>query len=193
MKIQKLNLAKMAFYAFLGLSLTLTACSGEDGRDGVDGEMGPQGPAGQDGNANVIASDWLLFYWNIESSPTHSEMLIDVPEISEVVENGGMVLMYFKMDLGNGNSFTYTLPYDTGNDIYFNYFIVNAPTVDNVGIAILLDDPNANGVYLDVLNNPDYTLRYVLVPAAMAQAYDFENGGIPETFGEAAALFGLDN
>lgn len=192
MKIQKLNLAKMAFYAFLGLSLTLTACSGEDGRDGIDGTDGEMGPAGQDGNANVIASDWLLFDWNIQSSPTESEMLIDVPEIPEIIESGGMVLVYFKMDYGNGNSMTYTLPFDNGS-VIFRYTTLNIPTEDIIGIGITLEDPNATGTYLDVLNNPTYTLRYVLVPATMAQAYDFENGGIPETFGEAAALFGLDN
>lgn len=189
MKTKRMHLAKMAFYTFLCLSLILSGCSGEDG---VDGKIGPQGPAGQDGqdgNANVVASDWFEFDWT-DPGPLLSEMRIDIPEISGITENGGLVLMYLKMDVGNGNSLTYLLPFYAGNDIVFNYIIVDAPEEEIVGVIVSLEDPGANGVYLDVLNNPDYMLRYVLVPANVASANS--RLAIPQTYEEAAALFGLE-
>jgi len=191
MKTQKLNFVKLAFFALLGLGLTLTSCSGEDGHDGINGEMGPQGADGKDGNANVIASDWFKFDW-YGGTPTLSEMRILVPEVTQIVENGGMVLMYLKIALGNGNSAVHSLPFDTGNDIVFKYITINAPSQDIVGVFVRLEDPGATGIYLEVQNNPDYSLRYVLVPAIVATAYDLENIGIPETFQEASVLFGLD-
>ncbi|MCX2678444.1 hypothetical protein OOZ15_00685 [Galbibacter sp. EGI 63066] len=192
MKTQTLNFVKLAFFAFLGFSLTLTSCSSEDGLDGVDGEMGPQGPDGQDGNANVTASNWFTIEWD-NAIPTLSEMYVDIPEITDLVDNGGMVLMYLKTDFGNDNSIIHPLPFDADDDIVFKYLTVNAPSENKVGILVRLEDPGANGVYVEVQNNPDYTLRYVLVPATMAQAFNFNNGGIPKTFDQASTLFGLDN
>ncbi len=52
----------MMIFTIASLSV---GCEGEDGEDGmngingIDGIDGVQGPAGEDGNANVIASDWL--------------------------------------------------------------------------------------------------------------------------------------
>lgn len=189
MKNQKSNFAKLALFTFLSLGLMLAGCSGEDG---ADGEIGPQGPAGQDGldgNANVVASDWFKFNWT-SANPTQSEMQIDIPEIADITENGGLVLMYLKTDLGDGNTITYPLPNDFGDNIIFKYTIVDAPDAEIIGVIVRLEDPDANGVYLDVQNNPDYTLRYILVPANALST----NGrmAIPKTYEEAAELYGFD-
>lgn len=192
MKTQKLNFVKLLLFAFMGLGLTLSSCSGEDGRDGLDGAMGPQGADGKDGNANVIASDWFKFDWD-NATPTLSEMRIDLPEVTEIIENGGMVLMYLRSDFGNGNLIVHSLPFDAGNDILFNYIIVDAPTEEITGLFVRLQDPGATGAYLEVQNNPDFTLRYVLVPAQVAISYDLGNKGVPKNYDEASVLFGLDD
>ncbi|MBA4746142.1 MAG: collagen-like protein [Muricauda sp.] len=194
MKTKNLNLAKLALFLFMGLSITLVSCSGEDGTDGIDGIDGEQGPPGQDGadgqdgNANVVASDWFQIEWT-NAQPTESSMHIEIPEVdmTEFLANGGVVLVYLKII--NDYPKTYTLPYEY-NNVTFDYYMANVPDEFD-GISVTLDDPDENGVYLDVLENPNYTLRYVLVPANVAEETGIADK-MPENFGEAAALLGLD-
>lgn len=44
------------YYTFMIMSIFCISCDAEDGMDGIDGAIGP---AGEDGNANVIASEWI--------------------------------------------------------------------------------------------------------------------------------------
>jgi hypothetical protein len=195
MKTTRLNLWKMAFYLFIGLSITLTSCSGKDGEDGLDGmdgingEQGPQGPAGEDGNANVIASDWFNINWT-ESEPAISSMQIEVPEldIEEFTASGGVVLVYLKI-INDEYTTTYLLPFELFN-AKFEYGVLNVSEGFN-GILVLLTDPDTSGLYLEILNNPAFTIRYVLVPANVADQTGLALN-IPPTFEDAKTLLGLD-
>lgn len=96
MKTTLLNVSKLALLLLLGMGIALVSCSGEDGKDGIDGAIGPEGPAGQDGNANVIVSDWMQIVWddvNSDNPPTIGEMYIEeIPGIDDMnafLETGG--------------------------------------------------------------------------------------------------------
>ncbi len=97
--------ARMKFLLHL-IILTMTllsiSCSGDDGRDGIDGETGPQGPAGQDGNANVISTDWVEFQSAVWEDlvdefevPTRNYP-VSVPEITQEILDSGTILVYTK-------------------------------------------------------------------------------------------------
>ncbi len=189
MKTTNLNLAKMALYLFLGLSITLVSCSGEDGTDGVDGidgvdgEIGPQGPAGQDGNANVVVSDWMEISWTGIGNG-HAEMEIDIPD--NEIANGGVALVYLR--IGNEESSTsYPLPYFKDDDHMRFELDKNG---DDYIIRMHMYTPLQEGI-TEIENNPDYSIRYVLVPATMAEETGIADK-MPENFGEAATLLGLD-
>lgn len=188
MKTTYLNFAKMSLYLFMGLNIILVSCSGEDGKDGIDGNIGPQGPAGKDGNANIIVSDWFKINWT-DAQPTHSTMQVEVPEvdIETFVANGGVVLVYIKIP--DGYSASYLLPF-VFNNVTLYYGVANNPD-EFKGILIAMNDFDNQGTYLEVQNNPDYMLRYVLIPFNIAQASDLVNK-MPESFGEAANLLGLE-
>lgn len=191
MKTANVNLLKMAFYLFIGLSVTLTSCSGEDGEDGIDGIdgiNGEQGTAGEDGNANVIASDWFNINWT-DAQPLISSMQIEVPELDmeAFTASGGVVLVYLKIT--DDYTTTHLLPFELGN-AKFEYGVLNVPDGFD-GILVLFNDPDADGLYLEILNNPAFMLRYVLVPASIADASGLINK-MPENFGEASTLLGLE-
>lgn len=183
----------MAFYLFISLSITLTSCSGEDGRDGIDGidgingEQGPQGPAGEDGNANIIASDWKVIQWD-EAFKGKGEMYIEIPEVNigDFVGSGAVILVYmrFKEDT---NNVIHLFPFTEGSS-YYDFFIIESPTEN--GIVIRIEDVEIN--ILDIQNDENYTVRYILVPANVAQTSGIANK-MPESFGEAASLLGLDH
>ncbi|RUA11066.1 MAG: hypothetical protein DSY83_17055 [Flavobacteriia bacterium] len=184
----------MALYLFLGLSIALVSCSGEDGKDGIDGAIGPEGPAGQDGNANVIVSDWMQIVWddvNSDNPPTIGEMYIEeIPGIDDMnafLETEGVVLVYLRRTSGFA-TITTLLPYD--NDDYYIYAYTATTTDPNFfNNALVIRGESVFGV-TEIENNEDYLVKYVVVPANIAQANDLTNN-MPESFGEAATLLGL--
>lgn len=211
MKTTYLNFAKMALYLFMGLSITLVSCSGEDGKDGINGEMGvqgeqgpqgPQGPqgeqgeqgeAGQDGNANVIVSDWMQISWghvNNDVPPTFGQMFIDeIPGIEDFrafLETGGVILVYLKRDNGLLVG-TILLPYQEGNDHIYAY--AASPTDPNLPAGLLITGESDDVTSFE--NNDEYLLKYVLVPADMVATSGLADK-MPENFGEAAILLGLE-
>ncbi|WP_418499009.1 hypothetical protein [Flagellimonas sp.] len=191
----------MALYLFLGLSIALVSCSGEDGKDGIDGEMGLQGPAGQDGadgqdgNANVIVSDWMQIVWddvNSDNPPTIGEMYIEeIPGIDDMnafLETEGVVLVYLRRTSGFA-TITTLLPYD--DDFYYIYAYTSTTTDPNFfNNALVIRGESVFGV-TEIENNDSYMVKYVVVPANIAQANDLTNN-MPKSFGEAATLFGLN-
>ncbi|WP_306013568.1 MULTISPECIES: hypothetical protein [unclassified Allomuricauda] len=189
MKTTTLNFLKMGLYAIMGLSVLLTSCSPEDGKDGIngidgiDGKDGAQGPAGQDGNANVIASDWQTIKWDDGATPSFGEMSIEVKDIDleEFIATGGVIMVYFR-GINNQTSFVYTLPTTIGK-VYFTFFIYTSPDID--GIRIQMTDSNNN--VLTVQDNPDYMIRYVLVPANVVET----NGLNLNNYKETSKLLGL--
>ncbi|MBO6828347.1 hypothetical protein [Allomuricauda sp.] len=190
MKTTTLNFLKMGLYAIIGLSITLTSCSGEDGEDGLDGmdgingEQGPQGPAGEDGNANVIASDWQTIQWD-DAIPTAGTMVLEVPELdlADFVETGGVVMVYFKLRSGEDSFATFALPFMFNNATYSFYTTTSA---DTGVIVVRAEDPDSQ-LILDIQNDPDFTLRYVLVPANVAEttSLNFNN------YNETSKILGL--
>lgn len=199
MKNKTNRLVKTFIYTTLAIMIALNlSCSAEDGRNGIDGEMGPQGeqgPAGQDGNANVIASDWFQVQYDEISGanpPTWGAMIFqndDIPEVDleEFVETGGALLVYAKLYEGNDET---------------DYIILSTPTTfgdltfisgfrnNETGIALAIQIEGTNVSSLE--NIPNLTFRYVLIPAATAQAFKLNSGNFPKTFNEAVTLFGLD-
>lgn len=169
MKTTILNFLKMGLYAIIGLGVLFTSCSTEDGKDGIDGidgVDGAQGPAGQDGNANVIASDWQTIQWD-EAIPTAATMILEVPELdlTDFVETGGVVMVYFKLRSGEESFATFALPFMFNSAKYSFY---TTTTADTGVIIVRAEDPDSQ-LILDIQNDPDFTLRYVLVPANMAE------------------------
>lgn len=193
MKTTRLNLWKLAFYLFVGLSITLTSCSGEDGKDGdpgesIKGDKGDPGKDGEDGNANVIASDWQTIQWD-EAIPTAGTMILEVPELDliDFVETGGFVMVYFKLRSGEDSFATFALPFMFNNATYSFYTTTSA---DTGVIVVRAEDPDSQ-LILDIQNDPDFTLRYVLVPANVADQTGLASN-IPLTFEDAKTLLGLD-
>ncbi|AEM71066.1 hypothetical protein Murru_2027 [Allomuricauda ruestringensis DSM 13258] len=200
MKIRNLNLAKMALYLFLGLSITLVSCSGEDGKDGINGEIGPQGPAGQDGadgqdgNANVVVSEWMQFAFDNKEDadpPTYGDMHFedeDIPEvdINAFLENGGVALFYVRISYVSSTQ-TGQLPYQLGS-LTWETWMETSTDPDAVNGFIVR--AYANDV-ITMENTDTYMLRYVLIPANVAEETGIADK-MPESFGEAAALLGLD-
>lgn len=186
MKTKNLNLAKMALFLFMGLSITLVSCSGEDGetgpagKDGVDGQDGVDG---KDGNANVVVSDWMEISWTGIGNG-HAEMEIDIPD--NEIANGGVALVYLR--IGNEeSSVSHPLPYSIDDDLMRFELDKNG---DDYMIRMHMYTPLQEGI-TEIENNPDFSIRYVLVPATMAEASGIAET-MPENFGEAAALLGLD-
>ncbi|WP_418500957.1 hypothetical protein [Flagellimonas sp.] len=201
MKTTLINVSKLALLLFLGLGITLVSCSGEDGKDGINGEMGLQGPAGQDGtngqdgNANVIVSDWMHIVWddidNMEP-PTWGNMYIEeIPGINDInafLETGGVVLFYMKLSTGNGTA-TSLFPIELGNFIHLFAFGISHEDPNDGITGFVISGVEATDASI-VENNDNYMVKYVVVPANIAQANDLTNN-MPESFGEAATLLGL--
>lgn len=110
------------------LALVLTGCSTEDGTDGQDGAQGiqgSQGSAGTDGNANVIASDWIAT--DFDTSPTtNTDFEIVDSNITEERINSSVILAY-----GRNN----TLNIATTIPVTFfetSYYFVLLPTENNI-------------------------------------------------------------
>lgn len=199
MKNKMNRLLKTLTYVTLSIMVALTvSCSAEDGRNGIDGEMGPQGeqgPAGQDGNANVIASDWFQVQYDEMSGanpPTWGGMIFqndDIPEVDleEFVETGGALLVYAKLYEGNDETDYIILSTPT---TYINLTIISGfrNTASGVALVIQIEGTNVSSIE----NIPNLTFRYVLIPAATAQAFKLNSGNFPKTFNEAVTLFGLE-
>lgn len=168
----------MSLLLFVGLSTILISCSGEDGKDGINGEMGP---AGQDGNANVIVSDWMPLVWNYTNGYTIARMDIPIEGIMDYVESGGVVMVYLRDD-SNGTH-VQALPIYSNNSYYFHYGKYGASFF---GIWVWAVHSDLDSIE----NNPEIRLRYVLVPANVANASGIADRS-PISFDEAASLLGF--
>jgi len=168
------------------------SCSGEDG---VDGATGPQGPAGQDGNANVIASDWFqLQYDRMDgiNPPRWGIMKLkneDIPEVDlvEFVEEGGIVLIYTKIYESMAEDYYVVLPIPTtyGNLTFISGFEYSD---SELGLLIRMESPDVSMLE----NIPNLTFRYVLIPANLAQSININSNNIPETYSEVISLLGIE-
>ncbi len=184
MKTKKTFLKNILLFS-IGVCLSLAlGCSGEDGETGAQGPAGKDGVDGQDGNANVIASEWMQIVWSYTNGEDYAYMNILVEEIMEFVEKGGIVMLYLRNDLNGTTVSALPVTYSSGISYDFSY----GEFPNNIeGIRLFVDHPN-----YDLLeNNPNLRVRYVLVPANMAQANGMV-GKIPKSYEEAVSLLGLD-
>ncbi len=89
------NLKQLSFLLVVLLSLVLASCTGDQGPAGINGIDGENGAAGQDGNANIIASDWFDPTWTVPS--TSASFTKDAPEITQGVLDSGVIMVYAHM------------------------------------------------------------------------------------------------
>lgn len=97
------------------IGIAISSCKGDDGADGIDGIDGATGSAGQDGNANVIYSEWIEYdstNWEayvVEYGVGTRKYPITVSNLTEEIVNHGVVLFYSKLS-GTGDT-VYALPF----------------------------------------------------------------------------------
>lgn len=80
--------------------LTFEACSGDDGIDGIDGS---QGPAGQNGNANVIVSEWKSATGPKDTIIDNTQIkvaTIAAPELTENIIENSAIMVYLDYNAG---------------------------------------------------------------------------------------------
>lgn len=140
-------------YALLALLITFNfACSPEDGEDGAQGPQGEQGLAGQDGNANVISSEWITATYVLDFSQRRS-FIITTPELTQEALDNSAILFYGKT---------------SSNEIWpvpnnFPFLNENYSYILSVGNAMMLCD-SIDGT--DISTNPYLqSFRYVIIPS----------------------------
>jgi len=141
---------KLFMYAILVLGFL--SCTGEDGEDGLDGAQGEQGIEGEDGNANVIASDWITPEFDPAISVS-ALATIDAPEITEEVLSSSAILVYTQSFAGQ----IIALPIN--NDFFEFSYISN------------INSPNLLTINATSVSGSDTTwsslivgTRYVIIP-----------------------------
>ena len=164
MKTNTLRRLKSILFTFMVGALMLGySCSPEDGRDGIDGNQGEQGIPGEDGNANIEVSAWFPIQFDfIDPTGEHGRMHIEIPNTKEFIENGGIVMMYFKQWDPNSANFAVTpLPYGTGPLHLYYIFGDMTDTYGVEGFAFFADYPEGD---VTIVEGGDYSLQYVLIP-----------------------------
>ncbi len=147
------------------LALFIISCDGEDGMDGIDGIAGTagtngtdgaQGAAGENGNANVIASDWLDTDFDNQST-TFTDFDIEIPNLtrSEIDESAILVYLY--------DSFTiYSAPYVTRFRT-FNYRL-RSNSDDGYDLILTGQTMDGNAYTFDWMEE----FRYVIIPQGVS-------------------------
>lgn len=127
--------------------------TGPQGEQGERGPRGPRGPAGEDGNANVMYSEWMPIDWNVLDANTVKRMDIAIPQITEeFLENGGVVLLFVK-------SSDSAFPVPMSRDNYSLYFLASGGSNEVRFIAQRL-----TGLTGDINVTWIQDVRYVLIP-----------------------------
>lgn len=194
MKTTLITISKISLLLFVVLGTILISCSGEDGKDGLNGEMGP---AGQDGNANVIVSDWMHIKWGYVDTYTpprsgwmYFQEIPGIDNIEDFVETGGVILVYLKLGIIQNGILTNTvlLPYQKGSDHIYTYIVTTTATdIYRPGVVVRAESNDVTHFE----NNDNFMVKYVVVPANIAQ-----NSGItsqtPKDFDEVVTLLGLN-
>lgn len=136
----------------VGLALFVSfsfSCSPKDGIDGKDGATGAPG------NANVFISDWLQIKFDtINDDEDSGMMIIPVEGLEDLVNNGSVILMYFKIAVDD-QFIVYQLPYDDT----FLFAIVNLDTIGK-GLAFAANTSDVS----ELENTPDFMIQYVIIP-----------------------------
>lgn len=141
-----------------------TSCEGGDGTNGVDG---------QDGNANVVASDWFTpnpYLLSPESGGNDFlQHDIAVPEITKEILDNGVVLVYGRLEsyapsiwpTDQVTLMPITVKY--GDGIINNVDIWSANlSLGNIQIQVINDNNDYSFLPID----PKFNFRYVIIPSS---------------------------
>lgn len=133
------------------LCLGFTSCQEDDSP--TEGPQGEQGPPGEDGNANVIASAWIVEQYANEATAQTGFDIPD-PNITQTIIDSGLVLAFGKANSSN----VISIPFVYDNK---SYYIVLTPDqkIRFVGTSVDFTPE----VFNDITH-----VRYVIIPASTA-------------------------
>lgn len=143
------NKMKFLTYGIFVLFLGFASCNGEDGAMGPAGQNGVDG---QDGNANVIASDWIATDFSTTASRMSTFEITDSNITAENVDNAA-VLAFGKSFLGIAIS----VPFVFNNKSYYYALIPNNNKIRFIGAAA---DGSTSEIFGDISE-----VRYVIIPS----------------------------
>ena len=175
MKTSKVTMKRLicSIPILLGLIFTGIACEGPEGPQGAEGPRGeqgpagPQGPMGEDGNANVIYSDWMDADWNYTDEPDRKEMRVEINQIDyNVLRNNTLVVVYVS---NYGDSSIYPLPSSgrwPDDEILYTYrFGDNQEDQTGLRISVMsIDGTNLEEV--EYSGDRGNAFRYILIPVS---------------------------
>jgi hypothetical protein len=186
---------KFLTYSFLALIMVVSfSCSPEDGADGAQGPAGTAGQDGingQDGNANVIYSNWTGFdstNWEALANEFSTEIRnypVTVNDLTQDIADNGVILVYIKFN-GFPNT-TIPLPF-TGNitgGINFLYYYSN---VSLITLKLANLDGNGDPGIFGAGN----FYRYILIPGGTLAKSTSEINYKNMSYEEVMDRFGLD-
>lgn len=187
--MNKIKIIHILIFSLIIVLADIIACegpTGPEGPQGQQGEQGQQGLQGEEGNANIMYSDWMDIVWSEESTDVTKELVIQESRITDdFLNEGGIVLMFMKIESYSGVVVFYTLPLVSGN---LHYRFITFGAQDGGGITFVLTSSNNTDIPDSVWE--DYQIRYVLIPGSVnlnAKAVDLKNYetiaeyyGIPE-------------
>jgi hypothetical protein len=186
---------------------------GEQGVPGTDGIDGVDGVDGQDGNMNVIASDWLhvpavldLFEYS-ESYPLLT-FDWDVPELTEEIANGGVVMVYAQIYIYGTNGVEtvpnmdniVSLPQqviviynedEIGKDVFDYSFSPGNILISIYSESIIMNQEVFKRASMAKEEELEISLRYVLAPSGTLGKGAIENLK-KMTYEEAVAYLGIN-
>tara|TARA_R110002020_G_scaffold239549_2_gene452084 strand:+ start:328 stop:909 length:582 start_codon:yes stop_codon:yes gene_type:complete len=166
---------KFLRFGFMFLYILLASCSPEDGRDGingidgmdgvngvdgvngadgingvdgVDGTPGSQGPAGEDGNVNIISSDWITTSFSTADFSTFD--IVDSAITAESTANAA-ILAYGRVN----NNTSIVIPFTFSSRTYYFSVITNENIIRFIGYSL---DGSAQNF------NDFNAVRYVIIP-----------------------------
>lgn len=160
---------KSSLFLVLGIILINTSCSkdgdvgpiGPAGPQGEQGIQGEQGPAGEEGNANVIISNWIPA--TREYFGPVAEMNISLSEIDPSILESSVVLVYIKLNgfhenvwpSGHASLLPITIETES-SELAFTYFF----STENLNIQYRVSP------IVEFNSFPsDTAFRYVIIPS----------------------------
>ncbi|MBT9188308.1 collagen-like protein [Zobellia russellii] len=160
----------------------LTGETGAQGEAGAEGEQGVQGEPGEDGNANVIASDWIPSTFSDTETYFQSQEVFDESITGDIID-GAQILTYGRLgNDGDPNRLAFSLPYHyiTGEGLYFSYAQIGS-------IFFSARRTGSDNVIFDYFT----AFRYVIIPASSASKANRSNFE-KMSYEEVMDHFGLD-
>jgi len=149
--------------------------TGPEGPQGEQGPEGPEGPPGEDGNANVISSEWIRIGDVATPADTsliarnYSRYHIPANQLTQEIIDGGTIIVYYQL-LGMITPLPYTLAGIGGDE---DKLITFAPFTPG-RITILTQELDNTPWPI----NLDTEFRYILIPSstpAKQKLPDFNN------------------